>query len=92
MLSPEYVESGVPFLSTRHVRLTGIVWEDLKFISEDEAQIHWKKCKPEQGDILYTKGGTTGIAKVVDFETPVAIWVQHCIAQDGRIENRTTLA
>lgn len=74
-VSPSYVESGVPFLSTRHVRLNGIVWDDLKFISEEDAEIHWRKCKPERGDILYTKGGTTGIAKTVDFETPVAIWV-----------------
>ena len=60
------------------------MWEDLKFISEDEAQIHWKKCKPEQGDILYTKGGTTGIAKVVDFETPVAIWVHIALLKTDK--------
>jgi type I restriction enzyme S subunit len=83
-VSPEYVESGVPFLSTRHVRPEGIVWEDLKFISEDEAQIHWRKCKPERGDILYTKGGTTGIAKVVDFETPVAIWVHIALLKTDK--------
>ena len=83
-VSPEYVEAGVPFLSTRHVRPTGIIWEDLKYISEDEAQIHWKKCKPERGDILYTKGGTTGIAKVVDFDTPVAIWVHIALLKTDK--------
>ncbi len=31
-----------------------------------------KKCKPEKGDILYSKGGTTGIAKVVDTDKKFA--------------------
>jgi len=83
-ISPEYVENGIPFLSTRHVRPEGISWQDLKFISLEEAQIHWKKCKPERGDILYTKGGTTGIAKVVDFDTPLAIWVHIALLKTDK--------
>ena len=83
-VSPSYVESGIPFLSTRHVRPGGMSWEDLKFISLEEAQIHWRKCKPERGDILYTKGGTTGIAKVVDFDEPVAIWVHIALLKTDK--------
>src|SRR5438552_3614480 len=30
-MSPEYVQSGIPFLSTRNIRTEGIVWDDLKF-------------------------------------------------------------
>lgn len=83
-VSPRYVEVGIPFLSTRHVRPGGISWEDMKFISPEDAQIHWKKCKPERGDILYTKGGTTGIAKVVDFDDPVAIWVHIALLKTNK--------
>lgn len=78
-VSPEYTKRGVPFLSTRNIRPGKIVWEDMKFISEGEAQQHWKKCKPEFGDILYTKGGTTGLAKAVDFSTEVAVWVHIAV-------------
>jgi type I restriction enzyme S subunit len=74
-VSPKYSEVGIPFLSTRHVKPTGIVWKDLKYITPEEADIHWKKCKPTLGDILYTKGGTTGIACAVDFEKNFAVWV-----------------
>ncbi len=74
-VSPEYTKSGIPFLSTRHVRAGEIIWEDLKFISQEDAEIHWKKCKPERGDILYTKGGTTGLAATIQMEQPFAIWV-----------------
>lgn len=74
-VSPKYVEDGIPFLSTRHVRYGEVVWEDLKFISNEDAKMYWKRGKPEAGDILYTKGGTTGIAKIIDFEQDFAFWV-----------------
>jgi type I restriction enzyme S subunit len=74
-VSPVYTENGVPFLSTRHVRAGEITWEDLKFISQEDAEIHWRKCKPKRDDILYTKGGTTGLAATVKTDRPFAIWV-----------------
>ncbi len=74
-VSPKYSDAGVPFLSTRHVRAGQIAWEDLKFVSREDADIHWRKCKPERGDILYTKGGTTGLAAMVTTDEPFAVWV-----------------
>ena len=74
-VSPTYAESGVPFLSTRHIKPGEVVWEDLKYIDQDKANRQWKKCKPEFGDILYTKGGTTGIAARVTTSEPFAVWV-----------------
>lgn len=78
-VSPTYSDSGIPFLSTRNVRKGQIIWEDLKFISPEDVKEHWKKCKPEPGDILYTKGGTTGLAKAVDFDTEIAVWVHIAV-------------
>ncbi len=74
-VSPKYSPNGVPFLSTRHVKQGQVIWEDLKFLSNEEATLQWKKCKPAKGDVLYTKGGTTGIAAAVTFDTQVAVWV-----------------
>ena len=47
-VSPAYVEQGVPFLSTRHVRAGAVTWADLKFISETDATLHWRKCRPQR--------------------------------------------
>ena len=74
-VSPDYAESGIPFLSTRHIKPGEVIWEDLKYIDQNEANRQWKKCKPETGDILYTKGGTTGLAARVTTAEPFAIWV-----------------
>ena len=74
-VSPAYVEDGIPFLSARHIRRGEVIWADLKFISVEDALVYWRRGKPERGDILYTKGGTTGIAKVIDFDQEIAFWV-----------------
>jgi type I restriction enzyme S subunit len=74
-VSPNYSEAGIPFLSARHIRAGVIRWEDLKYISEADAEIQWRKCRPQRGDILYTKGGTTGLAAVVDTDEAFAVWV-----------------
>jgi restriction endonuclease S subunit len=78
-VSPNYSDSGIPFLSTRNVKKGELIWEDLKFISYEDAKQHWKKCKPERGDVLYTKGGTTGLAKAIDFDREIAVWVHIAV-------------
>jgi type I restriction enzyme, S subunit len=83
-VSPEYVQSGVPFLSTRNIRPEGVVWSDLKFISKSDAEVQWKKVKPIRGDVLYTKGGTTGIARAVDFDLDFAVWVHVAVLKLSR--------
>lgn len=83
-VSPTYTDIGIPFLSTRHVRPGEISCNDLKYISQEDAEIHWKKCKPERGDILYTKGGTTGLAAVVKTDMEFAIWVHVALLKPNR--------
>ena len=78
-VSPKYAQSGVPFLSTRHIKQGRVIWDDLKFLSGAEANTQWRKCRPEKGDVLYTKGGTTGIAAAVTFDRPFAVWVHIAV-------------
>ncbi len=77
--SPTYVDDGVMFLSARNVRVDGWSLEDAKFISEDDYEEFCRRVIPEPGDILYTKGGTTGIARVVDLLTRFQVWVHIAV-------------
>jgi len=77
--SPSYVENGIPFLSARNVKVDGWSLEDVKYISEDDYQEFSRRVLPEKGDVLYTKGGTTGIARVVDIEELFQVWVHIAV-------------
>ncbi len=74
-VSPQYSESGIPILSTRNIRPFQLVMDEVKYVSEDMFQELTKKFKPKRGDLLLTKGGTTGFAKVVDWDWDFCIWV-----------------
>ncbi|MCY4109450.1 MAG: restriction endonuclease subunit S [Chloroflexi bacterium] len=68
--SPEYLDQGIPFLSARNIRVDRWSLEDVKFISRTNYEIFCQRVKPVVGDVLYTKGGTTGIARAVDLDYP----------------------
>jgi type I restriction enzyme S subunit len=73
--TPKYTDTGIPFLSVKNLTQGVINFNDTKFISPEDHKILIKRCKPEIQDILYTKVGTTGIAKIVDTEREFSIFV-----------------
>jgi type I restriction enzyme, S subunit len=79
--SPQYVAEhcGVPFLSTRNVRLGGFDLTSMKYISPEDHEEFCKRIRPEKGDIIYTKGGTTGIARVNDLDFEFSVWVHLAV-------------
>lgn len=74
-ISPDYVDSGVPFISARNIKVDRWSLEDAKFISEKLFKDLSRKTQPKKGDVLYTKGGTTGVARYVDLDFDFQIWV-----------------
>ncbi len=77
--SPAFAESGIPFLSGGNIRPEGVNWTNTKFISRELADELAKRCRPEFNDILYTKGGTTGIARVNTYEQEFQVWVHVAV-------------
>ena len=77
--SPEYIDSGIPFLSARNIRTDEWKLDDAKFISEADYAEFCKRVTPEVGDVLYTKGGTTGVARAVDLPFPFQVWVHVAV-------------
>ena len=73
--TPKYTEKGVPFISVKDLTRGFIDFSDTKFISLEEHKILKKRCNPELEDILLTKIGTTGIAKVIDTTKEFSIFV-----------------
>jgi len=73
--TPTYTAEGVPFLSVKDVSSGRLNFSNTRFISESEHKALCKRCKPQYGDVLLTKVGTTGIAVVVDAKTQFSIFV-----------------
>ena len=81
--SPKYQPSGIPFISTRNISTGKLDFTGAKYISEELHQELCKRCKPKQWDVLYSKGGTTGIAAVNDTEVDFNVWVHVAVLELG---------
>ena len=81
--SPKYVskEEGFPFLSARNIKINRFKLDSVKYVSFEDHLEFSKRVKPEKGDILYTKGGTTGVALVNDLEFDFSVWVHLAVLQ-----------
>ena len=70
---------GHPFISVRNIVNHVIDFSTAKYISDEDYAEARKKCCPKKGDMLYSKGGTTGIAKLIDVDIEFANWVHLAV-------------
>jgi len=77
--SPQYSDSGIPFISGGNIRPEGIDFSSSKYITPELHVELSQRCKPEYGDLLYTKGGTTGIARINTETRDFNVWVHVAV-------------
>jgi type I restriction enzyme S subunit len=73
--TPTYVDEGVPFLRVTDLHSDEVDWARAKRIPVAEHEELCKRCKPERGDVLYSKNGTIGIPKLVTWDKTFSIFV-----------------
>lgn len=75
--SPKYVDSGQGkrFISMRNISYKGINFDSCKYVSEEDHLKFVERGIPENGDVILTKGGTTGIACIIEDDVDFSYWV-----------------
>ncbi len=77
--TPTYMNEGIPFLRVTDINKEYINWNNVKYIPENEHQELIKRCHPEKGDVLYSKNGTIGVPKLIDWDLEFSIFVSLCL-------------
>ncbi|MFZ1546010.1 MAG: restriction endonuclease subunit S [Candidatus Nitrotoga sp.] len=77
--SPKYQDTGIPFISGGSIKPGRIDLSIAKYISHELHRELSLRCKPEYHDILYTKGGTTGLAAVNTLYDDFNVWVHVAV-------------
>ena len=68
---PNYVQQGIPFIVVTDLTSSeGINFNPSRFITEKDHQEFYKRADPKPKDVLVTKDGTLGIARIVPDEAP----------------------
>lgn len=86
--TPTYLPPGVPgipFVTVKNMVTGKLILEDLNYISEADHAIFTKRCRPEQGDVLYSKDGATrGCPCFVDTPDSFSIFVSVALIKPIR--------
>ncbi len=68
--TPSYVDKGIPFLSVKDISSGKIIFDDCKYISEEEYHSLSKGARPQIGDMLFCRVGTIGKPIIIPPNTP----------------------
>ena len=55
--TPPRYDSGYLLITGKNIRSSGIIFDDVEFVSEEDHKIIYSRCNPEYGDVLYTNIG-----------------------------------
>ena len=83
-VTPNYVETGVPFVTVRNIASRKLSFANLKYITPEQHEIYCKRVKPEYGDVLYTKDGTLGVPCFIDTDREFSFFVSVAIIKPKR--------
>ncbi len=84
---PNYTTDGIPFISVKDINTSKIIFNNCKYISQEDHESYCKRCKPERGDLLYTKvGATYGIPAVVDTDKEFSLYVSVALIKPNKDE------
>jgi type I restriction enzyme S subunit len=73
--TPNYVISGIPFLSVTNITGEKIDFSRTKFISSEEFESMPYGSKPKVGDVLFCRVGTIGSPKILEEDVKFGIFV-----------------
>ena len=72
--SPKSIETGLPYITVKDINDDKIDFENCNRISKEDYDTLVKSgCKPEKGDILFSKDGTVGKVSLIDFNTDFVV-------------------
>lgn len=70
--TPVYVETGIPFLTITDLTAgEGISFENVRNVTESDHKAFTLRADPTGGDVLVTKDGTLGVARIVPDDCPI---------------------
>lgn len=74
--TPDYVEEGVIFISSKDIANDYLDLTDVKYISQEEFDNSTSNAKPQRGDILFTRvGSNLGHPVIVETDIPLCMFV-----------------
>ena len=83
-ITPNYVKSGVPFVTVKNITTGKLDLTKTKFITEKDYEIFSKRGCAEEGDILYSKDGSIGHTAIVPPKSKFGFFVSVALLKTNK--------
>lgn len=87
-ITPNYLPEavpGIPFVTVKNMVSGRLDFTGLRYVSEEDHLIFTRRCKPERGDVLYSKDGATrGRPCLVDTDREFSYFVSVALIKPIR--------
>ena len=82
--TPNYLDSGVTFISAKNIVNGELDFTDVKYISGQEYAEIQKRCQTEMGDILLSKSGSLGAPAIVKTDDRIGLFESLAVLKYDR--------
>ena len=72
--TPEFIDEGVPFLSVDSIQDGKLIFENCRYISEEDHIRFKAKCNPKKGDVFLGKAASIGKIAIANVDFEFSIW------------------
>lgn len=85
--TPEYLDEGIPLVSTSEIKPYSIDYSTKRQVSEEEfALMSEGGRKPALGDVIYSRNASVGSAALVKTDVPLCLGQDLCIIRPKKME------
>ena len=91
--SPDNFPTGdYMYVTAKNIKESGIVLDDITYVTKEVHDEIYSRCNPEKGDILYIKdGATSGVATINDIDTEFSLLSSVALLKPSRITSNRFL-
>ena len=82
--TPNYLDTGITFISAKNIVNGELDFSDVKYISEQEYVEIQKRCQTKKGDILLSKSGSLGSPVIVKTEEKIGLFESLAVIKYDR--------
>ncbi len=72
-ISPGKHAAGIPLVTAKNVVEAGVTFQNVDYVTKEDAKKFWARCHPEKGDLLICSRGTIGRTTIVNIEEPFCL-------------------
>lgn len=83
-VTPQYVDSGIPFITVLNMTSGTVNFRSAKFITPEAHSLYQRRARAEMGDVLISKDGTIGVPCVVDTGEEFSFFVSVALIKPKR--------